>query len=224
MPQAETFLMKVATPPGGVMVSDFSYIIDGQMRPVLLKTNAQVDLEHVEMEKYARSAAQGALASMEKGGSVVRVVTELSEKVYDSWRNAMEKFKAPRRESPYAHATQVVSIEPGLQVAVGGAPAPTQVLPTVPPPGTEPDTTGATPTPAMQAVAPEPGAQAGPQENTSVPAGTEVKSWKDGLTLTEQEKFIKESEDVEFLKRVSTDKEETKKMQRLAKARLAELE
>lgn len=204
----------------------------GGISPIILHTGYTFDLEHVDLANFAQSSRIGQLAAMEESGSAVRVLVEVGEKVFDVLQAELAKHVKPRKDGPYAHATQVVSIEPGLMVATGGAgtgPA-SQALPVA---GTQ------TPAPPANQVSqssdfgePQAGAQsqvsptplAGATESQADNAPAVNTDWKDGKTLGEQEDLIKASTDRLFLKRVESDKNETKKMQRLAKARLAELD
>jgi len=231
MPQAETFVVRVRTPQGGVMLGDVSLRKgDGSTAPIILNTGYALDLENIDLVAFAKSSRNGELAAMEERGSLARILVEVTEKTFDTLQ--AELFKNPKKgkDGPYAHATEVISIEPGLMVSVGGAgrraqPTPNQVAGAE----KEPEAVPAPDTKNFQ----DPAILAGPQEHA--PAGKagplvppseeeEVSDWKDGKTLNDQEEFIKSSKDLAFLKKVAADKKETKKMQRLAKARLAELE
>ena len=230
MPQAETFVVRVKTPQGGVMLGDVTLRkSDGSIAPIILNTGYALDLENIDLVAFARSSRNGELAAMEERGSLARILVEVTEKTSDTLQ--AELFKNPKRgkDGPYAHATQVISIEPGLMVSVGGdrrRVAPPEAI--VAGAQTEPATIPAPDTKNFQ----DPAILAGPQEHAPAgkagplepPIEEEVSDWKDGKTLNDQEEFIKSSKDLAFLKKVAADKKETKKMQRLAKARLAELE
>jgi hypothetical protein len=231
MPQAETFLVRAQTGPEGVVIGDVVLkTADGGILPAIVKTGYTFNLEQVDLASFAQSARRGMLAAMEESGSVVRVMAEVREKTYDALQAELAKFPKLRKDGPYAHATQVVSIEPGMMVAVGGAPQAMaqQMLPVA---GAQQPVAEANQVAQPSSFA-DPMLQAGAQNHAPTPAAgaTEddannaVTSWKDGKTLPEQEDFIKASTDKVFLQSIIDDKNEPKKMQRLAKARLAELE
>ena len=121
MPQAETFVVRVKTPQGGVMLGDVTLRkSDGSIAPIILNTGYALDLENIDLVAFARSSRNGELAAMEERGSLARILVEVTEKTSDTLQ--AELFKNPKRgkDGPYAHATQVISIEPGLMVSVGG--------------------------------------------------------------------------------------------------------
>ena len=232
MPQAETFLFRVALPAGARLPIGDVYLRsdDGAKKQAELGTGETLDLSKMDLASVAQSARRGMLAGMVESGSVVKVLAEVSEKVFDTLQAELEKWPVQRKDGRYAHATEVVSIEPGLMVAVGGAGTQTgqQMLPVAgaqdKPPVPDANQVSQTsdfgmPQAGAQDHNPAPQAGAGEGEAQETPV-----SWKDGKTLPEQEAFIKVSTDKVFLTAVMTDKNETKKMQRLAKSRLAELE
>jgi len=228
MPQAESFVVRAELPAGGVLVSDFGFRnADGSPAPALLRTGETIDLERVDPDGFTRSANMGILASMLEGGSLVKVMAEVSEKTFDALREAGLRHPKPKPGGRYPHATEVVTLEPGMQVAVGGAPRPTAPQPAAPPAVELPKTVST----AAEVSSPEPGLQVGTSAAEAAPAQVvletedgEPLSWKAGKTLAEQERFITESEDLVFLKQVAEDAKESKKLRRLAKTRLKALE
>lgn len=228
MPQAESYAVIGQLPVTGVVVGDFNYIIDGRIRPVILKTGDVINLEQVDIDGFARSSQIGILSGMEVGGTLKRVLVDVSEKTYDALRMALEKYPRPEAPGRYPHATEVVSIEPGVQVAISGKGPQMSDNQQV-----ENASTPVEPPQNVQTAAvvdrPEPGLQVGqtPVDDSLPTPMEEVQeekpSWKDGKTLAEQEQFLKENTDVEFLTQVAGDSEESKRLRRLAQNRLKEL-
>jgi len=207
----------------------------GPNQPItLMKVGEMVDLERVDVKSFVKAMFDPAVTRLVEKGTLAKVQVDVSEKRGDmiraeieALRLILEKKGLSSANRPYGGQVAVISIEPGLQVAVGGGAV--QLAPPVsdpiPPVGAqEHQMTGEAALAVPVIVVPEVPAAAPQVEPVVEEAVPEVVvSWKDNLTLDQQKKIVTTSEDQAFLQAVLDDSNEPKQLKKLAKVRLTEL-
>ena len=256
MSPSETYVLVTLKNPDGILLSDIFYIEGGRRRPVIFKKVGEtIDLSKIDVKSFVTSAKTGILAQMEKSGSLMRVQQETSvrraDELNSEWERQSRVYKPVMGNSSTA---QVILLEPGLQVAVGGGHVShvrsSELEPGVygPPSGPEPQAifAGASSSSHPEELAVEVpvvddgigavrattgvslyDADNAPRQAAVRPQVADIPaevSWKDNLTLADQEDFIRASTDKKFLQSILDDAKESKKMKNLAKKTLAALE
>jgi hypothetical protein len=214
--QAVTYRL-ITDHPRGILISDTFYMDNGKHGLVVLKKAGDiVDLNIVDAKTFANSSLHGQLnhhAFVSK--QVTTAIQEVGEAVADRIRMALEAVQKPLLG---ATPTQVLEIEPGLQIAVAAQPQPPHDAPAEP-------VAAEVVAPAGQAVAPVSGDVATTETGTpaATAADSEAPSWKDNLDYATQKATITQSQDVAFLESLVNDPNETPQFKKLAAATLAAL-
>lgn len=191
------------------------YLENGTAIPVVFyKRGDKVDLARVNAESFRYALKTNEVKRNLENGRLALVQVDVADKVEIA---LAPPANAVQPVPNHGGEMVTVTIEPGIQCGVGAgnlsAPAPVEV----------PAAPQVTETKEL-----EPGISVTtePEVQEEVPAAApepEVVSWKDNLSFDQQKKFLQASTDKVFLQSVLDDAEETLKIKKIAKERLASL-
>ncbi len=253
MSPSETYMVTKINNPEGMLISDVFYIEGTRKKPIVFrKVGETIDLSRVDVRSFVSSARVGILRSLEKSGTVVKMQQETAvrrtEELNKEWAAQMAQTAHVRGNSTQA---QIVMLEPGLQVAVGGGsishsgatlleagvygPPDAEVAQEIFAGVSSKSAEAEVEVPVVVEIDDGIGALKATtgvslddidngHKPTAVPMAPAVVSWKDNKTIAEQEEFISLSKDKKFLQGILDDPKESKKMKNLAKKTLAALE
>ena len=89
------------------------------------KIGDTLDVSHVDVQQFAQSAVKGWLANFEGKGYIKRITQEVSEAKHDELTNALAVVQDdPDVQSKRSSLGNTILLEPGMQVAVGSGPMP----------------------------------------------------------------------------------------------------
>ncbi len=188
---------------------------------IFYKRGDRVDLNRVNMESFiAGMTSPEVRRHLTETKALAVVQVEVSEAIADAVRNGLAKYNTLPKPLAGAGVTdgyEVVTLEPGIQVAVGrGVGVVEQPQPSL--------AEVLTPAPQSVAAAIEPGVVAPVSAKvTEVDTTPDVADWKADKTFDAQKKFLQASTDVDFLTSVANDPSESLKLKKVAKERLAAL-
>jgi hypothetical protein len=228
--------------PAGMSITDAITISGNKRRPIRFERQGDaVDLNSVDVETYARSAYTGMIRHLFLTGVLMSLPVEVPEERAQLLVDAFQRLQENGgNASGLAGAPMVMKMEAGVQIAVMGIPDMENKLPDLPPPISpveinsrqlEPGVMvpGLTIQEEVPAVVPTQVVGKKNRKSKKDPGTTPAavvpgyESWKDNLDFQTQKSRVAESEDKKFLAWVVAN-EESRQIQKIASARLAELE
>jgi len=194
----------------------------GLPQPVIFeKAGDTLDLNRIDIPSYVQGMQHPAMRELVEYGSVRLIQVDVTERIEQELRAEQAKYSggqpAVPSGSPHGGETQIVTLEPGLHVAVGAGGFPVEAKAELPP-VVDVITAGA----KLEEAPVEPETLAGAPVAVTEVAVSEP-SWKDGLTFDQQKAFISACKDKALLEEIIADDSESLKIKKLAKEALAKL-
>jgi len=207
--------------PGiGMTLEDVFYNWQGRQPFVnMQKAGDFIDLIKVDIPSFCRSATKGLIQKLLNQGVLTVHRQEVPEWCYNRLQEEMSFARNPSDTRP--REFDIVTLEPGVQIAIHKKPDPPRELPKPPMEEVPEESVGLSPVAGQDIHKEEESEGASTQDPDS--AEGETKEWKVNKDWPMQLAFIQASEDPKFLHSVAEDKEESGQFRKLAKFRLSQL-